>query len=261
MRFVQKILAKKDKHEPVGDAQKSLVIFLHIPKCAGTTLVEEVLRRRFPPERLLIHYNAGTGELLERLRTMNEREKRLLECIAGHFAFGIHELLPQPCTYITLLRNPVERVISHFEYVKRQKSHYLHALASAEGTSLLDYVSSLQNTEVKNGQAQLLAGIGWGVHSGKTEKEILDRAKKNLENHFALAGVMEQFDAFIYLIWRILGWDVCGYEKKNVTRTTASLTAIPDETLRAIAAYNRLDQQLYDQVKLSFNKKLEIYDR
>lgn len=256
---MEKILAKRDKYESGGGAQNSTVIFLHIPKCAGTTLVEEILNRRFQPESLFIHYNAGTAELLERLRNMNECEKRRLECIAGHFAFGIHELLTQPCTYITLLRNPVERVISHFEYAKRKKDHYLHALASAEGTSLLDYVSSPQNTEVKNGQARLLAGIGWGVQSGKTEKEILDKAKENLENHFALAGVMEQFDAFISLIQRIFGWDVWGYEKKNVTRATSSLTSIPAETLRAIAAYNRLDQQLYDQVKLSFNKKLEIY--
>jgi len=182
-----------------------------------------------------------------------------LKGIAGHFAFGIHEYVPQSCKYVTILRAPVERAISHFDFARQGENHYLHALASAYGASLLDYIRSPQNIDVRNGQVLLWAGIGWGVHSGKTGEEILERARGNLLDYFALVGIMEQFDDFLYLIRRFFKWDIREYEKKNVNLQPTYPKDLPAATLNAIAACNRLDQNLYEDVKKAFNNRLKLY--
>jgi hypothetical protein len=103
------------------------VFFLHIPKCAGTTLTEEIIKKQFKPPQLIIFYEGGTQVLIDRLKKMPGKEQKKIKCIAGHFAFGIHRFYTaRPCTYITLLRDPVERVISHYYYVLRRNDHYLH---------------------------------------------------------------------------------------------------------------------------------------
>lgn len=48
MSLVKKILAKRDKDKSECDLQNSTIIFLHILKCAGTTLIEEIIRRLYP---------------------------------------------------------------------------------------------------------------------------------------------------------------------------------------------------------------------
>ena len=44
----------------------------------------------------------------------------------GHMTFGLHEVLPQTATYITVLRDPVDRVISAFYFMRNYKLHPLY---------------------------------------------------------------------------------------------------------------------------------------
>ena len=44
----------------------------------------------------------------------------------GHMLFGLHAILPQPATYITVVREPVDRVISSFYFMRNYKLHPLY---------------------------------------------------------------------------------------------------------------------------------------
>jgi len=239
------------------EKNKRLLLFLHIPKCAGTTLVEEILCRRFRPERLLTHYIAGTDVLLERLRNMSEREKRRLECIAGHFAFGIHELLPQPCAYITLLRNPIERVISHYYYAATTPRHPLYHEIKNRRLSLRQYVNDLENIEMDNGQTRLLAGIGQGAPFGQCGDHQLRKAMANLQSGFVLAGLTERFEDFLRILTFILNWKIPAYHSRNVTAQRPMAVDIDHETRKCIEKMNRLDRCLFEFVSARFQDQFE----
>lgn len=226
--------------------EEKTVFFLHIPKCAGTTLTEEIIKKKFKPHQLIIFYQQGTQELIRRLKEMPLREQKKIKCIAGHFAFGIHHFYTaRPVTYITLLRDPVERVISHYYYVLRRTDHYLHNTVHEKKYSLKEYLENKLSVELNNGQTRILAGIGWGAQFGQCTPAMLDQAKENLHNYFSVVGISEQFTQFIGKVNLKLGWKIPPFQKQNVSENRLKQEDIDGETLEIIKHYNRLDLELY----------------
>jgi len=233
---------------------KQTVFFLHIPKCAGTSLTEEVLKKNFKPEELLIFYDHGTEVLIERLDAMSRRQQKKIKCLAGHFAFGVHRYYhARPSTYITLLRHPVERVVSHYYQVCRNELHYLHKIVKAKRLSLKDYLQSRLSIELDNGQTRILAGIGWGADIGKCPDSMLEQAKSNLDTHFSAVGISEKFSEFLPLLHREFGWETSNCKKHNVAENRLRSEDIDPAILQAIEKDNRLDMELYLYAEALFN--------
>jgi hypothetical protein len=221
------------------------ILFLHIPKCAGTTLVEEILKMRFSPEEILIFYEQGTEVLINRLKDMSKRKQRRLKCVAGHFAFGIHKhYTGRPCAYITILRDPVDRVISHYNDVVRRKSHYLHDQVKTRNLSLKQYVESGISLELNNGQTRILAGIGEGTPFGVSYPRLLDLAQEHLDM-CEIVGVSEDFSAFLGRLEKQWGWDIPEYSNRNISSGQKYSKDIDNETRRVIENFNDLDIELY----------------
>jgi hypothetical protein len=110
--------------QPAAPTQKGL-IFLHIPKTAGMTMYE-IVSRQFPKEA--IYWVAGhrNGEDVQQFMDMPEEQRRRYSCMLGHTSYGIHEYFLHPVDYLTILRRPVDRIISHYYYVKRSPDNKLH---------------------------------------------------------------------------------------------------------------------------------------
>lgn len=106
-------------------AEHSLV-FLHIPKTGGTTL-ESVLLDQYGQEHSLRLDLAAVNDAegARRARALLEDGRRY-KLISGHFTMGlgVHELLNVPCTYVTMLRDPIERVISDFTSSCTPRAHF-----------------------------------------------------------------------------------------------------------------------------------------
>src|SRR5438552_2491662 len=114
---------------PPGAARESpprWLIFLHIPRTAGTTFVR-ILERQYGAGAVLDLYDSTVGD---RVAALTSGDMEHLRVVAGHFSFGAHRHLPGSCRYVTFLRDPVERVVSHYYFVRRQPEHYLHPAAS-----------------------------------------------------------------------------------------------------------------------------------
>jgi hypothetical protein len=241
-------------------SNEKAVFFLHIPKCAGTTLTEEIIKKKFKPHQSIIFYEHGTEVLIDRLKGMSRKEQEKIKCIAGHFAFGIHRYYTVgPVTYITLLRDPIERVISHYYFVLRREEHYLHKIVKEKNYTLEEYVENKLTVELNNGQTRILAGIGWGAEFGKCPSTMFEKAKENLETYFTAVGISERFDGFLELLNHKMGWEIPEYQNRNVRQQNSRATEIDNKTLEVIRKYNRFDIELYKYVQSFFSIELDKY--
>jgi hypothetical protein len=245
-----------------------LLLYLHLPKCGGTTLsniiYNEVCTDRygrwdvrhhkaerdlFNPNNYLFHAgvyyfqgrDANAGFFKDPDLTMPDPVKRALgrpdaRAIVGHFWFGIHRHVAHPWTYITLLRDPLERVASL----------YWHLRTHEEAKQTFDeFLEAPPYREVDNDQTRRISGQEPPL--GHCTRAMLETAKDNLRRHFAMAGVVERFDESLVLLKRRLGWerDVL-YRPMNTTPDRPPASSLPARTRDGILRWNELDQELYD---------------
>lgn len=235
-------------------------IFLHIPKTGGVT-VHNILVRQFAPSRQYLQEGVVHREHLEHIRTgkpfarvpqnegntpflrqlaqMSEDRLRGLELIQGHFWFGIHEALPQPCSYITLLRNPVDRVLSLYHHRVTQQNLDM---------AIEEYIDSARDWQINNEQTRRLVGASddgsYAVREPCTA-HMLELAKQHLTEHFPVVGVTERFDESALLIFRKMGLIPRAYLRKNVGSGRIGQRDIPARLSKQIEAYNEYDIELH----------------
>ena len=242
------------------------VIFLHIGKTAGTTM-RRVLRRQFPASKTLLIRNRAIKERdpdahgLRREQTlaffggMPESERAGARLILAHTVFGLHEYVPRPSTYITMLRDPVRLTMSQYHYVVRNPNHPLHAQATAEGETHASYVTGGWALEADNSQVRAISG-DLDTPFGGCSPEMLDRAKRNIEERFSFVGLTERFDESLVLLRRTFGWKPPYYVAANVT-PSGRKEQVPESTRALIEEMNALDRQLYDWAGERFAEAIE----
>jgi len=235
---------------------RSILIFLHIPKTAGSTL-HGIIERQYPSGVLYTPDGVDHVGEARRLRELAESEFSRIRVVKGHMGFfGWHECLQAPTSYVTLLRDPVERIISHYYYVLRSPSHPTYERVTSERLSLAEYVETRLTFETSNLQTRILSGT-------TSRREALDRghlgrARTNLARHFALAGLTERFDETVMLLRREFGWSMPFYRRRRVTRRRPTREQVGRETVECIAAHNALDSELYEYATELFEERVRL---
>lgn len=217
---------------------ESCLLFVHIPKTAGQT-VEAALRWRFRHTPGAVLHHRALLKPLEEVESIPLEAREKARVIGGPFYYGLHRYIPQRCQYVTILREPVARVVSLYNYVRLTKEHPLHDRVVVSNISLAQYVGDRIGTGVENGQTKQLAGL-W---QGEADEQTLATATSNLAA-FLVVGLMERFPESMALLWRNLGWGLPVYQSRNVTRTPPP--PIVEATVALIRERNALDLALYE---------------
>jgi hypothetical protein len=231
---------------PAAD-DRPIVLFLHIPKAGGSTLGEYIFNHCRDPEGAddgLVNsgvYFCPFGFFKEPGLKVPDYAQEIvrradLRAVLGHFWYGLHHVIGRPTRYVTLLRNPVERVISLYYYLK------------LEGRmSLEEFAITAPHKEVENDQTRRIAGVDPEV--GGCNEATLELAKNNLRRDFAVVGVVERLDETLSLLREAFGWtDEIPCVARNVNSDRPSRASLPSSALDAIRARNELDLELYEHV-------------
>jgi hypothetical protein len=233
------------------------IIFLHIPKAGGSTL-STVIQKNYDAKK--IYTLAGTRQAMIKFVEKPREEINRYDCVQGHMGFGFHEYFDDEIKYLTLMRDPVKRVISLYFYILRTPAHYLFRLLTDTRMSLKEFVDSGATHELYDGQARLLApesGLGITFDDKKQlDTRDLERAKQHLRDHFALVGTLDQFDEFLIAAQRILGWTDISYKKKNVGNKKIAIEDFDAKALKTIIANNPIDLELFHYAQELFQAKL-----
>jgi hypothetical protein len=234
------------------------IIFTHVPRSAGTTLVN-ILGRHFKANEQFFFYVTEKGgnvdSALEEFKDMSVNEKRRLKLLQGHTSFGIHESYPS-YTYITLSRDPAERIISYYYYILSNSHHYLHSLVVNAAMTLDEFITCELSVELDNIMTRQISG-NKDVKMGRCSHQMLQTAKLNLIKSYAIAGITERFDETLILMKQYFNWPFPFYIKLNIIPNKPMKREVPDDTLRLIEKYNSLDMQLYNFANQHFDNLIE----
>jgi hypothetical protein len=235
---------------PAVRSKDEALIFLHLPKCAGTTL-NRIIEWEYDPMRV---FSIDPVLFLWSYKKLNRwPADRLakMQVFKGHMPLGIHRRLPQPSTYITFLRDPVERVISAYYFARNYSLHPKHHWISK--LSLEEYVRVSPNHNV---QCKYISGrpfVG-DHHAGDCDEATLQAAKENLSRYFALVGLTERFEEGLAILKIMFGWEIAKYAKFNVTKSRLKKNSLPASTVELIAERNKYDCALYEYAAPIFNE-------
>ncbi|MBV8358884.1 MAG: sulfotransferase family 2 domain-containing protein [Deltaproteobacteria bacterium] len=219
------------------------LIFVHIPKSAGTTL-SRIIDWEYDPRRIYSVIGRYFRWSYNRLLRLPQRRLSQIQVFKGHMPFGLHQHLKRPAIYLTVLRNPVDRAISDYCFSANGRLHPDHR--QVKNLTLREFIDT---TPYNNIQTKLLAGQipGYDFLAGECTPEMFTAATENLRNHFALVGLTERFEESLALAKVLFGWSVRRYVSFRVTRGRPSEESIPPATRSLIAERNAFDVALYDQ--------------
>ncbi len=223
------------------------LIFVHIPKTAGVSL-NHILDQYYKPTET---FSVRLGKDRKTFKSLPYEERAKINLLRGHIAFGAHKFLSRPTIYMTVLRNPIDRTISHYYFVLQETTQRLHD--KAKSLDLADFV--LNEPEVQNLQTKMLAGIE-NIYQ-QVDKSTLKQAKENL-NSCAIIGLTERFEDTLALMENVLGWqNIPSVEKRQVTKSRPSISDVPESTIKIIKEYNQLDIELYEYAKKLFEESIK----
>ncbi len=230
-------------------------LFTHIPKTAGTSL-ESMFAQNYPVNKVL-HVNAPA---LEKHPNILFGKQQSPEVIMGHYKLFhlVYQGIDRPVVHMTILRDPVRRIISYYNYIKSSGGHAKSHLASS--MPFQDFIESDQFVELHNAQALRLTGQ---LRQKSVKSNCYDRmatlqlAKDLLENKFSVIGVTERFTEFLIMLRILLGWKNIYSDRKNVSKKIVDYHDLDPSLIDIIREKNDIDVTLHRFAIELFEKRCE----
>ena len=228
-----------------------VLYFSHIPKTAGMTF-RTIVADHFHSDEIC------PATLNAQLAQLPPEELAKYRLFRGHLGFiNLPELLPgKNIVNVTVLREPVARVISHYEYIRRMPGdpHY----PAVKDMTLEEFAYKLTAGKVKKSiQTYHVAKTLRFDLDSLTPLEILEVAKESLDQ-FAFVGLVERFQDSLFLLSYIFGWKpIINTRKENVAKAKKSYDEIPTSALEAIKENTQLDYELYQYAREIFETRYD----
>jgi hypothetical protein len=218
------------------------LIFLHIPKTAGTSL-RNVFEEEYGAKHCLQVYT-HTPKFFDAIRPRAKRAK----VIYGHVSYGIHEILEVQGEYVTFLRDPIERVISFYRHQARDPQSFFYQQIQ-EGLTLRAMLESEVCHQLNNHMTRIISGY---PHIAMVDDDaVLEQALVHIDQYFRFVGIIEQMPESVERMGRSLQWR--RVHKVPRLNTASNHTKIDEKTIACVRRYNRLDMALYERVQSRLN--------
>ena len=233
-------------HPPATHPAK--ILFDHLPKCGGSTLTA-YLEGHYPRASIYSIDGLNPVESVMQFKGLPRQGRYGYSLIAGHLANELIDFADPACLRVTILRDPVERIISHYFYARNDSRHYLHSSIHGSKMSLDCYVGSGLSDELRNWYTTHFSGLPLDVAEQKPEESI-GKAAKVLLNRYDVVGFLDSFSMFIDNLRRQANL-ACEYDgnRVNVSESRSCIECVPQSTIERIKQVNFLDIALYERIR------------
>lgn len=231
------------------------IVFIHIAKTAGTSL-RGLLRTRVAGSAVL-EIPQGTRRRSRLFAHVDD-----FELVVGHINYAVTELFHRPPAVITFLREPIDRAMSAYYFVRQMDdSNIPPTLTRSQRRARVDLIRQMKALSLREfihahpasarthlGNIQT-ANLGSQNFRRKRRRPVgiddLERAKENLQRCVSF-GLTERVDESMALICESLGWaPFDGFPHSNSTRNRPSTDDLDGATLDELRELTALDAELY----------------
>jgi len=243
---------KKELYYLFNASNPKRVLFDHLHKCGGSSL-NKYLEAHYP-RRKIFSTNGRKPELsIEKFKSFSTAKRHGYELVRGHLANQLIDYIHPDHLKVTVLRNPVDRIVSLYYYAKESPKHYLYPKIHGAKMSLEDFTNSGMSDELKNRFVTHFSGLTTSDVEKSPEKAV-DTALEVLMSYDVI-GFLECFSFFTDELRLKAGLRHPYQNKKvNVTNKRASIDEVAQSAIDIIAENNYLDIELYKRAKASFGQ-------
>lgn len=223
------------------------IVYIHVPKCGGTTF-GAALRMRHLLSQASITLNQGDPRLTgdryiqsdydardAELMTLMQKKVKL---ISGHVRYSrsLHQLGRNKYSFVTALRDPVQRFVSHYQYLQRKHPN-------PERPSTL--VAFLETEDARRIASQYLFYFARRYDPSEVDTpRLIQKAITNL-SRFKIVGDLSEPAAFKQSLQHLVGGPLPTWRRNKAPVTTF----IPPSLERRIAKLCSADIQIYRSVR------------
>jgi hypothetical protein len=220
------------------------VLFMHIAKTAGTAF-REAIAENYRQSEIAYLYPDPPGLLTYKLELLPLEQRRAFRLVIGHFQYGMHDLFPQECQYVTIVRKPFARIVSHFRYIL-EKTEAPGMSDSAD--SLVEMLERHATVNLDNLLTRCFSGVDEkDVLPGNVDQAVYSLAVEHLNTRFSFVGHQERPDEAYSMLQRKFNWKP-RFTLEKVNRSRFPHNQDYEPARKAIEHFNQWDCQLYAEI-------------
>lgn len=226
-----------------------VIVFTHIQKTAGNSIIAFLRRCLTAPQVARIHELEVASR--EAIKEAIENKFGKYDVLAGHIPFSrrIDQLLDRPSANISIMREPVDRVVSLYFYLKANAGWLDQGKFIVENKlGLKEFASS--EAYFDNHMVRMMCDLDpMSVPLGQCNAEMLEQAKINVVKNFLLVGLTEEIHDYLRVMAHLFCWSLDDVPKENVNEMRAPMSKMTEDALATVAECNKYDVELYKFVR------------
>jgi hypothetical protein len=234
-------------HLPCRRRSRTLtLLYMHIAKTAGTALRETILNNYKQSEVAYI-YPEAPGFPVGDLRELPLAQRAQFRFVAGHFQYGIHNEIPNDYAYFSIVRNPLYRVRSHYNYLVE----YKYPLVARDGhiKSLEEVLEGRLTVDLDNLMVRCFAGVNEKEFPpGTITSEMYELARHRAEKDFLYIGQQERLREAYSFLQAKLGWNWSLPPEVMNRGSYSPEERLGDSDAELIKRFNSWDFKLYEHI-------------
>lgn len=200
--------------------------FVHVMKTAGGSFRQQILAN-FTPEEIYPHGQFEEKPLeayikIARLGELERSRRDAIRVFHGHFPYAVAEDLGTDLVTMTLLRDPIERILSYLRHALRVSYKDGRTPAEKVYEDAFKHPAFIRNHQAKVFAFQPSDRVNSFLQDLTIDAGRLEIAKENLAK-VDLIGLTRRYPDFLRAVEADYGWEIAEVEDKHVSEDVEEL--------------------------------------
>lgn len=224
------------------------IIFMQIPRTGGLAFCQA-----------LATANKGKywrGDSLDLVNVFEEDNH--VKVMAGYFNLGYpsYEELQKPFIHLTLLRHPLDRVVTDYFSIRGDETHPRHEICCKYD---LKTIAKEKMTREALHHDDLIGILSSMRLIGNRPCNLMQQSRFNIANFFTFFGLADRYAEFIDLCVNVFQWPEADYKSFNSVQDMPTRSILDSNTITALAEIYKHDIKFYDYAVKLYEQSIDYW--